>query len=322
MVHLRVPIFLPMSAFLQNWPAFGAFGAASAMAGMVARAVVSKADVMSRRARMASSWLVVLVAATAGLATPGQAQAGGTENALGVLERIVVQNEHRGGYDRALFPHWLDLDGNGCSARVDVLRRDSIRPVGAGCSTAGGEWVSVYDGLASGDPAAFEIDHVVSLKEAWDSGAWAWPAPRRAAFANDLSDPRTLRAVSSASNGAKRDADPSNWLPRLDRCRFLGDWVAIKARWGLSADQSEWGRIRNLLNGECAGLQVAVAPDVPGLVLPKTSAPATVAGSSVPPPAGFASCKAARSAGAAPLRRGDPGWRPSLDRDGDGVACE
>lgn len=321
MVHLRVPIFLPMSAFLQNWPALGVLGAASAMAGMAARAVVSNADVMSRRARMASVWLVVVVAATAGPATE-QAQAGGTENALGVLERIVVQNEHRGGYDRALFPHWLDLDGNGCSARVDVLRRDSIRPVGADCSTAGGEWVSAYDGLTSGDPAAFEIDHVVALKEAWDSGAWAWPASRRAAFANDLSDPRTLRAVSSAANGAKRDADPSNWLPRLDRCRFLGDWVAIKARWGLSADQSEWGRIRNLLNGECAGLQVAVAPNVPGLVLPKTSAPATVAGSSVPPAAGFASCKAARAAGAAPLRRGDPGWKPSLDRDGDGVACE
>ena len=36
----------------------------------------------------------------------------------------------------------------------------------------------------------------------------------------------------------------------------------------------------------------------------------------------FASCAAARAAGAAPLRRGDAGYRAGLDRDNDGVACE
>ncbi|MFN3858794.1 MAG: excalibur calcium-binding domain-containing protein [Caulobacter sp.] len=36
----------------------------------------------------------------------------------------------------------------------------------------------------------------------------------------------------------------------------------------------------------------------------------------------YANCSAARAAGAAPLRRGEPGYRPALDRDGDGVACE
>ena len=36
----------------------------------------------------------------------------------------------------------------------------------------------------------------------------------------------------------------------------------------------------------------------------------------------YPSCRAAREAGAAPLYRGDPGYRPGLDRDGDGVACE
>jgi len=36
----------------------------------------------------------------------------------------------------------------------------------------------------------------------------------------------------------------------------------------------------------------------------------------------FANCAAARAAGAAPLRRGDPGYRPEMDGDGDGVACE
>lgn len=36
----------------------------------------------------------------------------------------------------------------------------------------------------------------------------------------------------------------------------------------------------------------------------------------------YRNCAAARAAGVAPLYRGDPGYRPALDRDGDGVACE
>lgn len=36
----------------------------------------------------------------------------------------------------------------------------------------------------------------------------------------------------------------------------------------------------------------------------------------------FANCSQARAAGAAPVRRGDPGYGTHLDRDGDGVGCE
>ncbi len=36
----------------------------------------------------------------------------------------------------------------------------------------------------------------------------------------------------------------------------------------------------------------------------------------------YANCAAVRAAGKAPLLRGQPGYAPKLDRDGDGVACE
>lgn len=36
----------------------------------------------------------------------------------------------------------------------------------------------------------------------------------------------------------------------------------------------------------------------------------------------FASCAEARAAGAAPVRKGEPGYSPRLDRDGDGIGCE
>ena len=41
-----------------------------------------------------------------------------------------------------------------------------------------------------------------------------------------------------------------------------------------------------------------------------------------PPPVFYANCDAARAAGAAPMRRGAPGYRLDLDRDRDGTACE
>jgi hypothetical protein len=36
----------------------------------------------------------------------------------------------------------------------------------------------------------------------------------------------------------------------------------------------------------------------------------------------YPNCDSARAAGAAPIHLGEPGYRPPLDRDGDGIACE
>ena len=82
--------------------------------------------------------------------------------------------------------------------------------------------------------------------------------------------PRTLRAVTAAVNDDKADADPSNWIPSNPDhlCEYLGDWISIKARWGLSMDESEHGRIRNLLNERCLGQLVAPWPQTPPAVHP------------------------------------------------------
>jgi len=250
-----------------------------------------------------------------------------------------VENEHRGGYVRDAFGYPADLDGDGCDTRDEVLLSESVSTVsvGSGCFLSGGQWWSLYDGVALGSPSEIEIDHVVSLKEAWDSGAWAWDPLSLIAFGNDLTDTRTLRGVSSASNQDKGEKDPSNWLPSEPTavCPYVGEWVAIKARWSLSMDQSEFGRIRNLLNGPCVGTTIAPFEPIPATAGYRTSpfvpAPVTTVAvaSTVPfvsPPSGgdvyYENCDAARAAGAAPLYVGDPGYRSKLDRDGDGVACE
>ena len=111
-----------------------------------------------------------------------------------VLDTIAVLAERQSGYSRSLFPTWSRSGEPGCDVRRWVLLTESVTPVErrAGCTLVGGTWLSAYDGRTLTDPSAIEIDHVVALKEAWDSGAWAWTVERREAYANDQSDLRTL----------------------------------------------------------------------------------------------------------------------------------
>jgi hypothetical protein len=183
-------------------------------------------------------------------------------SAVEVLESLTVENEIGAGYDRGLFTHWIDANGNGCDTRQEVLIRESRSRVQIDpfrCKVVAGDWYSPYDGQLWDDPAELDIDHVVALKEAWDSGAWNWSANRRRAFANDLSDVRSLMAVTRAVNRSKSESDPSQWLPpRRDyRCTYISIWMSIKARWSLSIDPSEAGTLRRMVNEECRGLRVA-----------------------------------------------------------------
>ena len=191
-------------------------------------------------------------------------------SALALLQTVRVENEYQVGYDRALFEHWRDIDGDGCDSRDQVLKRDSISlpqvdPVN--CNVIAGDWVSPYDGAKWTNPSDIDIDHVIALKEAWDSGAWAWSAAQRRAFANDTSDSRTLLAVTDSVNQSKSDKDPSNWLPPLQSytCTYLGNWIAVKVRWSLSMDLSEFGRIKNLLQSTCSSLNIAPIPNLPNI---------------------------------------------------------
>lgn len=190
-----------------------------------------------------------------------------TKDALTVLLTIPVMKEHPTGYKRSLFPHWKDIDGDGCDARQQVLKRDSttLPQVDYPCHVVAGDWFSPYDGVTWTDPSRIDIDHVVALKEAWDSGAWAWTTARRRLYANDTSDRRTLLAVTDTVNQSKGDKDPSNWLPPRASyvCTYISNWIAIKARWGLSMDSSEFGRLRNLLRGGCAGTRMAAWTPAP-----------------------------------------------------------
>jgi hypothetical protein len=224
-----------------------------------------------------NSILVLPALALAGAFGPDGAAAGSTStrDALSVLGTVRVANERSAGYKRSLFTLWIDADRDGCNTREEVLIAESSGPPQVdsyGCKVLAGDWWSPYDDVDHSDPSDLDIDHLVPLKDAWDSGAWAWSSAKRRAFANDLSDPRPLIAVTSGVNRSKGDKDPSNWLPPNASyvCTYLSDWVAVKSRWGLSMDQSEFGRVRKLLTGRCAGTSLAAWGTARGPVVGRT----------------------------------------------------
>ena len=203
--------------------------------------------------------------------------------ALSLLATIRIAPEYTAGYDRELFPHWKDLDGDGCDARENVLIRDSSIKVivGTGCKVITGKWVSPYDGGTWTNPSDIDIDHVVALNEAWQSGAYAWTTQQRTNYANDLSDARTLMAVTDSVNQAKSDKDPAEWLPPLAsyRCTYLSSWVAVKARWSLAMDPTEYSVVKSGIVA-CGGTLSATIATLPSSgTAPSTAAStATTAG--------------------------------------------
>ena len=70
----------------------------------------------------------------------------------------------------------MDADGDGCDTRREVLIAEAVTAptIGAGCALSGGRWRSVYDNATeTGSGRGFDVDHLVPLAEAWESGAWA-----------------------------------------------------------------------------------------------------------------------------------------------------
>lgn len=154
------------------------------------------------------------------------------------VRSLPVAREIRRGYDRDKFEHWVDADDDCRDTRDEVLAQES-RVAVTGCDVVRGEWFSYYDGEVVRRSSELDIDHVVALAEAWDSGARRWTAGTRERFANDLGDRRSLVAVTASTNRSKSDRDPAEWMPGRARCRYVREWTAVKLRWSLTVDRAE-----------------------------------------------------------------------------------
>lgn len=177
------------------------------------------------------------------------------------INDLTVATEVRTGYSRDLFKTWIDADGDGCNTRYEVLIQEADDPptVGSGCSLTGGRWYSYYDGLSWTNTSDIDIDHVVPLAEAWDSGARSWSAATREAYANDLGDYRTLVGVTDNLNQSKGDQDIAEWQPPQQKCRYLREYVAVKHRWKLTVDSAEKAFMKQFYSdNSCANSTITV----------------------------------------------------------------
>ncbi|MGW3946343.1 HNH endonuclease family protein [Micrococcus endophyticus] len=193
----------------------------------------------------------------------GDRQAGAAPAAGPAAEQLellpITEYRPSTAYAREAFgQRWADTDRNGCDQRNDVLRRDLretvIKPGTHGCKVLEGTLQDPYTGgiiaFSSADPTAVQIDHIVSLSQAWDSGADQWSLERREQFANDMDN---LLAVDGPTNQAKSDHAADEWLPAsaAARCDLVGRQVKVKAKWGLSVSVPERAAMQQVL-ASCA----------------------------------------------------------------------
>lgn len=297
--------------------------------------------VLTMKLRRSTAVLVVLTLGISySLVSTSIAAPARVSTAADLLAEInVVAEPYRTGYSRDLFTHWVDADGDGCDTRREVLVAEAL-VTPKNCFSDTGSWFSIYDSVTTKNAQKFDVDHVVALAEAWDSGAATWTASRREAFANDLDSPWSLVAVTASSNRTKSDKDISNWKPtkKAGRCFLATATVITKWRWSLSVDQMEFATLKAEL-ANCPSTQHALPsqletppslPVKPGKVRttadptpkpkptasPKPSTPPATPSSPKPstPPAIPASPKPSPSGSATPPPPGDPYWsRPVID---------
>ncbi|WP_420707824.1 HNH endonuclease family protein [Streptomyces sp. NRRL F-5135] len=197
---------------------------------------------------------------------PGGAGRCGGAQLVDAVEQIPLADEARAGYSRDAFKHWnTGLDpADGCNTRAEVLQAKAVQAptMAASCKLSGGLWKSYYNGQEVNDPAKLDIDHMVPLAEAWDSGASAWTPARREAYANDQDASSSLVAMTARSNRQKADQDPRDWMPPLPsaHCRYISEWVGTKLRWNLAADNAEMDALAVFAHGDCAKTAVIFTP--------------------------------------------------------------
>ncbi|NEV92473.1 HNH endonuclease [Streptomyces tendae] len=199
--------------------------------------------------------LVAALLAVLSITASTPAHAADTLPIAQAVTRLTIGAESRDGYDRDAFRHWNrgDDPSDGCSTRNEVLITEAVEPptVGTRCRLTGGRWWSYYDQVWVTSASSLDIDHMVPLAEAWDSGASAWTAQRREAYANDQGAQTSLAAVTARSNRSKADQDPAQWMPpaAAAHCRYIAEWIATKLRWNLTADEREVAALREAAGG-------------------------------------------------------------------------
>ena len=233
-------------------------------------------------------------------------------------------------YDRSDWKHWTDADGDCQDARQEVLITESLEPVtyedDRQCRVETGRWWAPHLGHHLENPGHIDVDHHVPLKNAHLSGGWQWDADRKQEYANDLTNPAHLIAISARHNRSKGARGPEEWAPPDNSlwCQYALDWSEVKQRWELTMTAAEAAIVMDMLH---------TCEDPPRVEV-ETLEAMTVTGvdkpTSEPEGTAYASCDEAAAAGEPRVqgsRGGGQGFPKAMvpsarDGDGDSIVCE
>ena len=180
---------------------------------------------------------------------------------LDATNTIATAKARPGGYDRErYFGGWASNGCGSATTRDTILARDLKGAVkNPRCQVTSGTLSDPYTGRTirfrrgRNTSSAVQIDHVVALLDAWESGARDWDQAKRVQYANS---PDVLLASDGPANRAKgsgldvngtalyRPQDsgaPDIWMPdnKAYRCDYMAKRATIKSKWGLTMTPRE-----------------------------------------------------------------------------------
>lgn len=186
-------------------------------------------------------------------AQPVSTPTSSTGTALAALDTLPVKGRApKTGYTRAQFGDgWATVGG--CDTRNRILYRDMPGAIVSNdCKVTSGTLNDPYTGktiqFTRGADTSddVQIDHVVALSNAWQTGAQQLTADQRIALAND---PLELLAVDGPANQAKSDGDAATWLPsnKAFRCQYVARQIAVKQKYTLWVTAAEKEAMQRVL---------------------------------------------------------------------------
>ena len=157
-------------------------------------------------------------------------------------------------YTRSDWRHWVDANRDCQDARQEVLIAESTEPVvfksEDQCRVESGLWIAPFTGAVETDPSKLDVDHLVPLANAHRSGGHAWQKEQKRDYANDLTNPAHLVAVTRSANRSKGSRGPEEWRPPDETywCQYATDWASIKTEWGLTVTPVERDALAEMLS--------------------------------------------------------------------------
>lgn len=171
-----------------------------------------------------------------------------------VLAKLEIKGRApKTGYKRdEFYEDWPKIDG--CSLRQRIIKREfgDSAVLKDSCDVISGEYDEPYTGQhkvfqqKTEISKGVQIDHIVALSNAWQTGAQYLDKTARYQMATD---PLNLLAVDASANQQKSDGDAATWLPANKgfRCQYVARQVSVKYKYKLWTTEAEHTKIAEIL---------------------------------------------------------------------------